>query len=125
MRALLIWILFRLCAEFESVAEKVLSVPSDTAGLMSLIAYVDKLETVTVHTLDKKLINAVNRLSCLVDYATISPADMRLNITTFSWLGRMSGIVKEHKKIAASKRTLFQELLNVSCLKILILFVIA
>lgn len=90
---------------------------------MSLIEYVHKLETVTVHILDKQLISAVNRLGFLVDYATISPADMRLNITTFSWLGRMTGIVKEHKKIAASKRTQFHELLTVSSLNIWILVI--
>lgn len=104
----------RLCAEFETNAEKILSVPPDTASLMSLIAFVEKFEEVMMSTLDKKLLDSLKRLSFLVDYATIVPADMRLNITTFSWNSRMSGIIQEHRKIVADKTNEYQEALKVS-----------
>lgn len=107
-------LLDRLCAEFEANAEKILSVPPDTASLMSLITFVEKFEEVTMHVLDKKLLDSLTRLSFLVDYATITPADMRLNITTFSWNSRMSGIIQEHRKIVADKTLEYQEALKVS-----------
>ena len=67
----------------------------------------------TIGELEKKLVMAKNRLAFLVDYTTMSPADMRLNSTTFTWHGRMPAIFEEHKLIIQEKRAQYEEALKV------------
>ena len=69
--------------------------------------------------LEKKLISAKNRLSFLVDYASFSPAEMRLNSNTFMWHGRMGAIFEEHRLIIAEKKVQYEEALkvNTSCFR--------
>ena len=71
-------ILFRLCEEFEHIAEKALSTPMDTAELMDLKEYMTKVETETILLLEQKLAHAGERLSFLIEYSIASPQEMRL-----------------------------------------------
>ena len=75
--------------------------------------YTLQAESVTIGELEKKLVMAKNRLAFLVDYTTMSPADMRLNSTTFTWHGRMPAIFEEHKLIIQEKRAQYEEALKV------------
>ena len=80
---------------------------------MELKAFVDKVEKDTIYTLEKRLVDAKNRLAFLVDYASFSPLEMRLNTDTFMWHGRMDGIFEEHRMIIGEKRSQYEEALKV------------
>ncbi|KAM4626185.1 dynein axonemal heavy chain 7 isoform 2-T2 [Discoglossus pictus] len=105
----------RLCNEYENIAEKALTTPATTHELMELQAFVKKVEAQDVLDLDQKLVEAKNRLSFLVDYAIFSPADIRLNNSTFQWHDRMEEIFVEHRKIMSEKSEQFQEGLKLRC----------
>jgi dynein heavy chain len=104
----------RLCEEFESIAEKCLTTPANTAQLMELKKAVETAETVTILELEKKLFQARIRLDFLLDVATLSPPQIRSNNQTFSWWDRLPQVFEEHKTISAEKTTQFQEALKVS-----------
>ena len=80
---------------------------------MELLAYVKQVESDIIHQLDIKLQDAKDRLMFLLNYATIPLEDMKLNIKTFSWLGKMDSVIAGHKLIAEAKREEFQEALKV------------
>ena len=53
-------------------------------------------------------------VSCLqVDYASFSPADMRLNNSVFQWHFRMPEVFEEHKKIINANRLQYENSLKV------------
>ncbi|XP_075466156.1 dynein axonemal heavy chain 7 [Ascaphus truei] len=105
----------RLCDEFEKIAEKALSTPPNTQELIELKAYVQKVEAEDMLDLEQKLVEAKNRLTFLVDYAIFSPADIRLNNSTFQWHDRMAAIFEEHRKIIKDKTEQYQEGLKLHC----------
>ncbi|XP_053328214.1 dynein axonemal heavy chain 7 [Spea bombifrons] len=105
----------RLCDEFEKIAEKALSTPPNTKELMALKEYIQKVESEDMLALEQKLIGAKNRLAFLVDYVTFSPADIRLNNSTFQWYNRMGNIFEEHRKITKDKTEQYQEGLKLRC----------
>ena len=80
---------------------------------MDLRTYIHKVENETILTLEEKLEAARDRLVFLVDYASFSPADMRLNSNTFQWHGRMDTIFEEHRLIISEKRTQYEDALKV------------
>lgn len=63
--------------------------------------------------LEEKLAESKNRLTFLVDYVTLSPADIRLNNNTFLWRDRMGAIFEEHRKIIDEKTKQYQDGLKV------------
>lgn len=81
---------------------------------MDLKVFINKVETETIYSLEKKLVQAKNRLAFLVDFAQFSPAEMRLNSNTFMWNGRMPTIFEEHKLIVSEKRSQYEEALKVN-----------
>lgn len=48
-----------------------------------------------------------------VDYASFSPADMRLNNSVFQWHFRMPEVFEEHKKIINANRVQYENSLKV------------
>lgn len=103
-----------MCEEFESIAEKCLTTPANTAHLMELKKAVQKAESETVFELEKKLFQARIRLEFLLDNATLSPAQIRSNNQTFSWNDRLPNVFEEHRSIIAEKTVQFQEALKVT-----------
>ncbi len=103
----------KLCAEFESIAEKCLTTPANTAQLMELKHAVEKAETETIFELEKKLFQARIRLDFLLDIATLTPAQIRSNNQTFSWNDRLPLVFEEHRQIEEDKTNQFQEALKV------------
>ena len=49
-----------------------------------------------------------------MDYASFSPADMRLNNSVFQWHFRMPEVFEEHKKIINANRLQYENSLKVS-----------
>ncbi|KAJ7345507.1 hypothetical protein JRQ81_001457 [Phrynocephalus forsythii] len=105
----------RLCDEFEKIAEKALSTPSNTHELMEFKAYIEKVETVDMLEMEQKLLDAKSYLAFLIECANFSPVDIRLNNSVFQWYGRMGDIFEEHRKIIKEKTEQFQEGLKMRC----------
>lgn len=101
-----------LCDEYETIAEKALTTPANTHELMELKAFVEKAENITMNELQEKLNAAKNRLLFLVDYASFTPPEMRLNSSTFTWHGRMPTIFEEHRVIEKEKKQQYEEALK-------------
>lgn len=76
--------------------------------------YIKKVEAQDMMDMELKLVEAKNRLMFLVDYVTLSPADIRLNNSTFQWHGRMGEVFEEHRKIIGEKTEQYQEGLKVN-----------
>lgn len=113
---------FRLCDDYEQIAEKALTTPSNTEHLMELKAYIEKVESDIIFTMEKRLMESKDRLTFLSDFAQFSPAEMRLNASVFKWHGRMPTIFEEHKMIVSDRRTQYEEALKVCCLSFVCLF---
>lgn len=103
----------RLCDDYEQIAEKALTTPSNTEHLMELKAYIEKVESDIIFTMEKRLMESKDRLTFLSDFAQFSPAEMRLNASVFKWHGRMPTIFEEHKMIVSDRRTQYEEALKV------------
>nr|XP_051704293.1 dynein axonemal heavy chain 7 isoform X3 [Oryctolagus cuniculus] len=105
----------RLCDEFEKIAEKALSTPPNTAELMEMKAYIQKVEGVDMLELEQRLVDSKNCLAFLIEHANFSPTDIRLNNNVFQWYGRMGEIFDEHRKIVKEKTEQYQEGLKLRC----------
>eukprot|EP00058_Branchiostoma_floridae_P012957 XP_002598445.1 hypothetical protein BRAFLDRAFT_83261 [Branchiostoma floridae] len=99
----------KLCEEYELIAEKALTTPSNTQELMDLKQYIEKVEKKDIVEMDKRLEEAKNRLVFLVDCTQFSPGEMRLNNNTFQWHTRMPEVFEEHKRIVGDKREQYEE----------------
>ncbi|ELK04803.1 Dynein heavy chain 7, axonemal [Pteropus alecto] len=104
-----------LCDEFEKIAEKALSTPPNTAELMEMKAYIQKVETIDMIELGQRLVDSKNCLAFLIECANFSPADIRLNNNVFQWYGRMEEIFEEHRKIIKEKTEQYQDGLKLRC----------
>uniref|UniRef100_A0A8D0ADE4 Dynein axonemal heavy chain 7 n=1 Tax=Sander lucioperca TaxID=283035 RepID=A0A8D0ADE4_SANLU len=98
----------KLCNEFENIAEKALSTPTDTQKLMELQAFMNKVETTEMPLLEQRLADSNTQLCFLMDFVTLSPLDMELNTKTIQWLERMPSIFKEHQQIISEKTEQYQ-----------------
>ncbi|XP_019945265.2 dynein axonemal heavy chain 7 isoform X2 [Paralichthys olivaceus] len=98
----------KLCHDFEKIAEKALSTPSDTQKLMELKAYIDKVQATDIPLLEQRLADSTTQFCFLVDFVALSPLDMKRNTQTIQWLKRMPSIFKEHQKIITVKAEQFQ-----------------
>ncbi|XP_051046156.1 dynein axonemal heavy chain 7 [Phodopus roborovskii] len=105
----------RLCEEFEKIAEKALSTPPNTAELMEMKAYIQKVESTDMVELGQRLVDSKNCLAFLIECVNFSPADIRLNNSVFQWYARMGEIFDEHRKIIKDKTEQYQEGLKLRC----------
>ncbi|XP_058247474.1 dynein axonemal heavy chain 7 [Hemibagrus wyckioides] len=104
----------KLCDEFEKIAKKAHSTPSNTKELMALKAYINKVEAEEMPKLEHQLTDSMNRLCFLAGYE-FSPIDISLNKETFQWYMRIPSIFDEHREIAKEKTVQFQEFLKLRC----------
>ncbi|XP_077435277.1 dynein axonemal heavy chain 7 isoform X3 [Vanacampus margaritifer] len=101
-----------LCNEFEKIAEKAVSTPPDTHSLMELKAFVNKVKTTALPLLEQRLASSNTQLCSLIDFVSLSPADMELNRKTIQWLRRLPTIFEEHEQIVLEKSTQYQNSLK-------------
>ncbi|TKC51361.1 hypothetical protein EI555_000034, partial [Monodon monoceros] len=78
-------------------------------------AYIQKVETVDMIELGRRLVDSKNCLAFLIECTNFSPADIRLNNNVFQWYGRMDEIFDEHRKIIKEKTEQYQEGLKLRC----------
>ena len=71
-----------------------------------------KTELETLPELEQKMNMAKKHLFLLFDFATLSPQEVRLNSSTFSWSGHIVEVVHESKLMIDDKMRQFQESLR-------------
>lgn len=101
-----------LSNEYEAIAEKALTSPSNTEHLMELKSYIETVQNVTIFELESRLVNTKERLSFLVDFVTLSPGDIRNNNSVFQWHQRMPEVFQEHLKIVDANRLQYENALK-------------
>jgi len=72
----------------------------------------NKTELETLPELEQKMNLAKRHLFLLFDFATLSPQEIRLNSSTFSWSGHIFEVVQECKQMIEAKMRQFQDSLR-------------
>lgn len=72
----------------------------------------DKTKAEALPELDVMIDAAKSRLFILVDFATMTAAEMRLNSSTLSWPLRIIQVLAENQRIIDDSNVEFQELLH-------------
>jgi len=71
-----------------------------------------KVEMEMLPELEQRMNLAKKHLFLLFDFATLTPQEIRLNSSTFSWSGHMTDVVHESKTMIDDKMKQFQESLR-------------
>ncbi|GAA51425.1 dynein heavy chain 7 axonemal [Clonorchis sinensis] len=98
----------QLITEYEAIASKALTIPTDITHMMQLTEFVNHTEKVTMHDLERKLDQSRDRLLFLMDHAQLNPSDMRINSQVFEWHMRMEDVFEENRRTAQIKREEFE-----------------
>jgi len=72
----------------------------------------NKTELETLLELERKINLAKRHLFLLFDFATLSPQELRLNSSTFSWSTHIFEVVQESKQMIELKMRQFQDSLR-------------
>ncbi|KAI3386968.1 hypothetical protein SNEBB_010455 [Seison nebaliae] len=99
----------KLCHEYNFIAEKALTTPTDTAELVELREFVKNAEEKTLLDMERRLYQAKERLSVLLDFVTFTQSEINLNNQTFLWHERMKEVFEQHREIIAERETHYQE----------------
>ncbi|KAJ0003538.1 hypothetical protein NQD34_008636 [Periophthalmus magnuspinnatus] len=75
----------KICQKYQDISDTIRSIPKSTEELMNLNQFIKHTSDVTVHRLIEEIDEAVFRLNFLLDYATLSSEDIRLNSSVFQW----------------------------------------
>lgn len=102
----------QLAHDYEVIATKVLTIPKDTAELMSLKAYAIKMEETTIPEMENRLKVNLSHLLYLTDYTIFTPLEIKQNNNTFQWYMKMATIFQDHKNIIAEKVVEYQDSLK-------------
>ena len=99
---------------FGNKVERCINIVAGVYGAKRLacVAYMSKTELETLPELEQKMNLAKRQLFVLFDFATLSPQELRLNSSTFSWSGHIFEVVHESKQMIDSKMRQFQESLR-------------
>ncbi|PAA63386.1 hypothetical protein BOX15_Mlig017039g2 [Macrostomum lignano] len=71
------------CRKYDEISEEVRSTPETTAELVRLQQFLTESSEVTVYKLKEEINEAAARLMFLLDYAIMSPEDLKVNSTLF------------------------------------------
>lgn len=80
---------------------------------LSSQAYISEVQKTEMPLLEQQLADSITQLCFLMDFATLSPLDMKLNAETVLWFRRMPSIFKEHQQIITEKTKQYQNALKV------------
>ncbi|ALC38670.1 Dhc36C [Drosophila busckii] len=102
----------RLGKEYDAIAKKALTVPKDTAELMSLKAYVVQAEENMAPDMEARLKVNMGEILWLMDHTLYSPLEIKNNSNSFQWYLRLPSVFEQHRVIIAEKVIEYQELLK-------------
>ena len=75
--------------------------------------YIENVRKTSMYNLEDRIIAAKKRLEFLVDFTSMSPAEMRLNAEAFNWHSRMPPIFEDHEEIIDSSKRQAENALKV------------
>lgn len=104
--------IIKLGKEYENIAKKALTVPKDTAELMSLKAFVINTEENVIPEMEQLLRVNMNHILWLMDHTIFTPLQIKTNSNTFQWYLKMQSVFDEHRLIIADKVIEYQEALK-------------
>ncbi|XP_014284130.1 dynein axonemal heavy chain 7 isoform X1 [Halyomorpha halys] len=105
-----------LCKElgdtYQSIIEKLLATPGNTAELMKLIAYADEVKNKTLLELEEKLKNIMAYIIFLSDHIPLNPMEIKQNSVTFLLYLKMAEVLEMNKSRVEKKKLEFQTYLK-------------
>ncbi|EZA62718.1 Dynein heavy chain 7, axonemal [Ooceraea biroi] len=100
-------------AEYEAIAERVLTPPPNTAALMELIKFVRTTSDVTLKSLELRLLDVIEHIAFLSDYWLLTESEISNNNVAFQWYHRMPQIFEDNRMIIENKTQEYQDALRV------------
>uniref|UniRef100_A0A1Y1JUH1 Dynein heavy chain linker domain-containing protein n=1 Tax=Photinus pyralis TaxID=7054 RepID=A0A1Y1JUH1_PHOPY len=101
-----------LSDQFQSISDRILTVPANTAELMNLLNFVKEVEQKTLQIMEEKLAVVMKYILFLSDHTLFTMAEMKQNTLSFLWNARFPKVLESHRQMADRKIVEFQELLN-------------
>ncbi|XP_047987651.1 dynein axonemal heavy chain 7-like [Leguminivora glycinivorella] len=98
--------------EYSLISTTLLTPPPDTSGLMELIEYYKKAQSILIDEMEDKLRNVLRYIVFLGDYTNFTPLELKANNQTFHWYARLPGIIEESKVICEQKKVEYKALLK-------------
>ncbi|XP_059835308.1 dynein axonemal heavy chain 3 [Hypanus sabinus] len=93
-----------ICQQYEEISDRISEVPESTEELVELDTYMKKATDVLVVKLKEEIFEAADRLNFLLDYATLSDDDLKLNSQVFNWPEQIMTMLDLHQDRLLSKR---------------------
>lgn len=104
--------IFSVTAEYEAIAERVLTPPPNTAALMELIKFVRTTSDVTLKRLELKLLDVIEHIAFLSDYWLLTESEISNNNVAFQWYHKMPHIFEDNRVIIENKTREYQDALR-------------
>ncbi|XP_078413797.1 dynein axonemal heavy chain 3 [Cetorhinus maximus] len=93
-----------ICRRYEEISDRISEIPETTEELVELDTFVKKSSEVTITKLKEEIFEAADRLDFLLDYATLSDDDLRLNSQVFNWPEQIVLMLDLHRDRLLNKR---------------------
>ncbi|GCC38553.1 hypothetical protein chiPu_0017068 [Chiloscyllium punctatum] len=93
-----------ICQRYEEISDRISEIPETTEELVDLDTFVKKSNEVTITKLKEEIFEAADRLEFLLDYASLSDDDIRLNSQVFNWPEQIVLMLDLHRDRLLSKR---------------------
>ncbi|MGH0124048.1 UNVERIFIED_CONTAM: hypothetical protein FKN15_034456 [Acipenser sinensis] len=93
-----------VCRRYDEIAEKISTIPNSTEEMVALTEYLKVASEVTVHKLKDEIYEAASRLEFLMEYATLSYEDVKLNSCVFYWPDQIQAAFELNRSRLAVRR---------------------
>ncbi|KAL0984291.1 hypothetical protein UPYG_G00139540 [Umbra pygmaea] len=93
-----------ICHRYDKIEETITGATRNTEELVAMNQYMKHTSEVTVHKLKDEITEAANRLSFLLDYATLPEEDMKLNSNMFHWPDQILSVLELSKSHLATRK---------------------
>ncbi|KAJ7985025.1 hypothetical protein DPEC_G00360850 [Dallia pectoralis] len=93
-----------ICHRYDKIAETVMGTTGNLEELVALYQYLKHTSEVTVHKLKDEICEAADRLSFLLDCATLPQEDVKLNSNVFHWPEQILAMFEMSKGRLASRK---------------------
>ncbi|KAK1794827.1 hypothetical protein P4O66_009897, partial [Electrophorus voltai] len=94
----------RICQQYEQIVDTLMRIPQSTEEMVELGVFLKRTSDVTVHTLRQETEEAACRLDFLLDYATLTGEDIKLNSSVFHLPQQIMSVCETSKDKLASHR---------------------
>ncbi|KAF5288992.1 hypothetical protein FQA39_LY03871 [Lamprigera yunnana] len=105
---------------YQHLTDKLLTVPANTAELMTLLALCREVEMQFWPHLEEQLATVLKYIVFLSDHILFTPVEIEQNCVPFLWNIRFPRIVEDHKQMVDAKTAEFQESLAVRIQKFIV-----